>query len=155
MTVRTYRRRGTALVELAIVLPLLILFLLGTIEVGRVLDVQQILAQAASTGGHQASLGTQTNAQVQQAVLNYLKSAGIPTTNAIISVANLTRPGVDASQAVQLDNFEVTVALPAGDISWTGTSLLVGRSDPIVARSQWVSARGRVYPSDITVPPGY
>ena len=155
MMQRAQRRRGAAIVELALFLPFLFLLLFGTVEVGRVLDVQQVLTEAASTGGRQASLGTQTNAQVQQAVLNYLKSAGIPTKNVTVTISNLTRPSLDASQAVQLDNLKVSVTIPAGDITWTGTTLVIGNSTLIGVNSQWVSACGQVYPTGVTVPQGY
>jgi len=148
-------RRGVAAVECALLLPFLFLILFGTLEVGRVLDVHEILTQAASTGGRQASLGTQTNAQVQQSVLNYLSFAGIPTTHATVTVSDLTQPGVDVSQATQLDTLQVLVTLPAGDITWTGTTLVISNTSLIVGQSCWNSARGLVYPSNVTVPPGY
>ena len=152
---RRIRRRGAAIVELALFLPFLFLLIFGTVEVARVQDVHQILSAAASTGGRQASLGTQTNAQIQQAVLSYLRSAGIPTTHVTVTVSDLTASGLDASQAVQLDNLQVTVTIPAGDVSWTGTTLVISNSTRVVASAQWISARGQVYPTGVTVPPGY
>jgi len=147
--------RGTAIIEALLVLPLLLLVLWGTVEFGRFMDVQQILNQAAGTGARQASQGTQTNAQVQQTVLNYLHSANIPTTHAIVTVRDRTQPSLDVSQASQLDNLEVTVSVPAADITWTGTYLVMSPTSLVNARCEWVSARGQVYPTGITVPLGF
>jgi len=152
---RLHHRRGSAAVELALLLPFLILILFGTIEVGRVLDVQGILTQAAASGGRQASLGTQTNAQVRQTVLNYLTSAGIPTTNATVTVSDLTQPGLDATQATQLDKLQVTVTLPAGDITWTNTTLVISNTTLVKASCQYVCTCGLVYPTNVSAPPGY
>ena len=44
-------RRGTACVEFAVVLPMLLIFILGILEIGRYIDVYQILNAAANQGG--------------------------------------------------------------------------------------------------------
>src|SRR5262249_8726464 len=75
------RRRGAAAVELALVLPLIIILLTGIWEVGRMVEVQQILSNAAREGARQASTGQITNADVEQVVVQYLNVAGIPTAN--------------------------------------------------------------------------
>ena len=72
------RRRGTAAVEAAVLLPLALMLMLGTWEVGRMVEVSQILNNAAREGGRSASTGQNTNSQVQQTVLNYLTNAGLP-----------------------------------------------------------------------------
>jgi Flp pilus assembly protein TadG len=59
-------RRGIAAVELALLLPFLLMLLLGTWEVGRMLQIQQSLTNAAREGGRQASTGLLTNSQVEQ-----------------------------------------------------------------------------------------
>jgi ABC-2 type transport system ATP-binding protein len=47
---RTSARRGVAVVELAVLLPFLLVVLLGIWEVGRLIEVQQILNNAAREG---------------------------------------------------------------------------------------------------------
>ena len=44
------KERGAVAVEMAMILPLLLLILMGTIEFGRVLNVQVSLTQAAREG---------------------------------------------------------------------------------------------------------
>lgn len=50
------KERGAVAVEMAIVLPLLLLILLGIIEFGRVLNVQVSLTQAAREGARYAAI---------------------------------------------------------------------------------------------------
>src|SRR5262245_7394374 len=109
-------RRGVALVEFAIVLPLLILLLIGIWEVGRVIEVQQSVQNAAREGGRQASTGKRTASQVTQAVKDYLARAGYVTTNVTVTLANLTdATRSDPTTANQLDKFQVTVTMPFDD----------------------------------------
>src|SRR5947209_6013610 len=70
-------RRGTAAVELAVCLPFLMILLVGVWEVGRMVEVKQLMCNAVREGGRQAATGTQTTAQVKQYVVNYLNTNGI------------------------------------------------------------------------------
>src|SRR5262249_35393996 len=104
------RRRAAAAVELAILLPtVLVPLLLGIWEMGRIVEAQQILDNAAREGARQATTGKKTNSQVTQVVLQYLTNAGLATTdatntvNVTVTVNDLTNPGTDAAAANQLD----------------------------------------------------
>ena len=110
------RRKGVALVEFALVLPLLLILLIGIWEVARVIQVQQTVQNAAREGGRQASTGKRTATEVIQAVKNYITRAGYTSTNVTVTVTNLTsssRP--DPTQANQLDRFRVVVTMPFDD----------------------------------------
>lgn len=50
------KERGAVAVEMAIILPLLLLILIGTIEFGRVFNVQISLTQAAREGARHAAI---------------------------------------------------------------------------------------------------
>jgi len=52
------KRRGAATVEFAVTLPLFLLLLLGTIEFGRMIQVQQKLTTASAVGARYASSGS-------------------------------------------------------------------------------------------------
>src|SRR5207248_6690665 len=89
------RRRGTAAVELAVCLPLLLTLILGAWEVGRLVEVKQLLCNAVREGGRQAATGTQTTAQVQQYVVNYLNTNGISgVTTSMVTFQDLTHTAV-------------------------------------------------------------
>src|SRR5271165_7038637 len=99
---RTPRRRGAAAVELAFLMPsVLVPLMFGIWEVGRLIEVQQVVANAAREGGRAASTGQFTDSQVQQIVLNYLTAAGISTAGVTPQVSSAG--GEDVSQAKQLE----------------------------------------------------
>lgn len=152
-TVRASReRRATASVELAAVLPLILLLLFGVWEVGRLVEVQQIMTNAAREGGRQASTGRKTTAEVQQAVLDYLTRAGVPTTNAVVTIENLTDSSrSDPTQANQLDRFRVTVTLPFDDVKWIMLNQITSGSS-ITGVADWFSMRNVPLEVDPTVP---
>src|SRR5947209_17029419 len=71
------KRRGAAAVEFAIIAPLLVALVLGLIEFGRVLMVEQILTNAAREGCRTAVLEGSTSSDVNTTVSNYLTGSGI------------------------------------------------------------------------------
>jgi Flp pilus assembly protein TadG len=147
-------RRGAAAVELAMLSPLLVALLLGVWEVGRLIQVNQILSNAAREGGRQASTGLLSNSQVQTVVLQYLQRAGLPTANATVTVTNVTSSSRDATAAQQLDQFRVTVTVPVADIKWVALSLVTTSSSNLSATTVWYSLRDQDYPGTITPPSG-
>jgi Flp pilus assembly protein TadG len=154
----TTRRSGTATVELALVLPLLLGLLLGTWEVGRLLQVHQVLDNAAREGARQASTGQMTNAQVQLAVCQYIKDAGLPdytaTPSNVVTVTDVTSPGTDVSVATEQDQLNVSVTIPFSDVRWIALSLITTPGSTLNAQAVWYSAKDAVYPTSVTPPIG-
>lgn len=151
-------RRGAAAVELALTLPLIVAILAGMWEVGRVVEVQQILANAAREAGRQAATGQYTNAQVQQTALSYLKfglndTGGTQTANATVTVVNLNAPGTDVSAATTLDPIQVTVNVPFSDVRWIALSLVTTPSTVLSSQATWVSLKDVAYPTSTPQPP--
>jgi hypothetical protein len=118
------------------------------------LDVQIMLENAVGVGGRQASTGVCTNAQVQQDVINCLTLAGLPTKDVTVTVADLTTPGTDASQAAQMDTLQVTVTIPFRDVRWAATSFVTNNNTILSATSIYPSARVNPYPTNIQPPMG-
>jgi Flp pilus assembly protein TadG len=142
------RRRGVAAVELAFTLTMLVTMLLGVLEMGRVLEVQQVLGNAAREGGRQASTGLLTNAQVGQVVTSFLAQSdlNLNTARVQVTVTNLTNPGVDATQANQLDQLQVFVTIPYGDVALVNTNLMFSPSTLLKASANWPSQKDKPYP---------
>lgn len=105
------RRRGAAVVEFAVVAPLLFLLILGLIEFGRMLMVQQILTNGAREGCRKAVLPGITTADVDSAIDNYMAGATISGHSKSYNPSN---PGT----AVQGTVVEVTVSVPYNQVSW-------------------------------------
>ena len=147
-------RRGVATVEAAVILPIAILLLIGTWEVGRMIEVQEILNNAAREGARQAASGVMTAAQVQQVVSNYVQNAGLAATSATVTVADLTHSGVDPTLATQMDQLQVTVTIPFSAVRWSTTSLIATSATNLTAQANWFSARGLAYPTNVNPPPG-
>jgi Flp pilus assembly protein TadG len=123
---RSYRpnhRRGVVAVEAAITLPLLLILMLGTWEVGRMVQVDQTLNNAAREGARLAAGGyvnstPVTKAMVQQAVRDYMTSAGLPAaavSGATINLACQATPNwTDPWNALPLDRFQISLVIPPG-----------------------------------------
>ncbi len=131
-------RRGVAVVEFAFVVPLLLVLLLGLWEVGRLLQVKQILANAAREGGRQAANGQLTTAQVQQYVRNSIQRAGLNITGmADPVITNLTSSARnDPTTANQLDRYLIHVSIPTANFRWV---LFQYTASTLDAEATWVS----------------
>jgi Flp pilus assembly protein TadG len=151
---RFERRRGVAAVEFAAILPLMLTLLVGIWEVGRMVEIQQVLTNAAREGARQAATGQYTNAQVQTIVTQYLTVAGLPTTNVVVNVSDLTTPANDVSQAIYLDNIQVKVTIPYKDASWSLTSMFTSNATNLSSTVQWMTIVDKPYPSAPQPPVG-
>ena len=133
--------------------------LLGVWEVGRLIEINQILNNAAREGARQASTGKITNDEVKVVICNYLKNAGLPDytsqRDTIITIVNKTEPGVDVVSAIQLDKLEITVSIPFSDVRWTPLSLITTPSTKLNATATWFSLEDKVYPDTVTSPAGF
>jgi len=107
----TYRARGAAIVEFAVVLPLLLTILFGIIEYGWVFMVRQSLQTAAREGTRVAIL--QTSEEPYTAVLDRIAEVMAPT--------GLTTYEVSMTHASTADPVEsVQVVIPYNDVSLMG-----------------------------------
>src|SRR5438874_5226696 len=112
---RSFRRTGTAAVEFAIVLPLFTSILFGIWEIGRLVQVSQVLQNAAREAARQASTGTAGMGDIKTNVQSYIQGAEPRITNLTgfdVTFTDMTRSTVtDPTTATQLDRFRITVIL--------------------------------------------
>lgn len=78
------QQQGQSLVEFALLLPMLVVILFGTVEFGRLWMTMNVLTGAAREGARVAAVTAPNTAQVQTAVNNVLSGASI--TGATITV---------------------------------------------------------------------
>ncbi len=69
--------RGQALVEFAIIIPILLAVLLGIVEFARAWQIQQVVTNAAREGARMAVISTATDADVSAAITTYCQSANL------------------------------------------------------------------------------
>jgi Flp pilus assembly protein TadG len=107
------KRQGAAAVEFAVVAPLFFLLVIGMIEFGRAIMVQQVLTNAAREGARVGVLDstTPTHDQVVSTVTSYLSSAGVSGATVTMSPNEPTSAGYGALVTV-------TVQIAYSKVSW-------------------------------------
>jgi Flp pilus assembly protein TadG len=112
-------RRGAAVVEFAIVAPVLILLILGMIEYGRLVMCQQVLTNATREGARAAVLDGATTTSVTTVVSDFL-------TGSKISGATITVNPSPPSNAAFGAPVTVSVSIPFSQVSWLPTPMFLG-----------------------------
>lgn len=145
-------RRGTAAVEFAVASLFLVPLLIGVWEVGRLVEVQQLLANAAREGGRQASTGNVNTAGVQNIVASYLTRNGITCAASNVTVTNLTSSSrADPTTANQFDQFQVTVTIPFNSVRWVLLNQITSVTQ-LSCSSVWVSMKDVPITVNSTIP---
>jgi len=105
-------RRGAALVEFAVVMPVFLVFIVGMIEIGRAIMVQQLITNASREGARVAGYdSTSLTSTVTSAVNASLSNAKITSATTTVS----PDPPSGASDGQQVS---VTVSIPYSQVSW-------------------------------------
>jgi Flp pilus assembly protein TadG len=105
------KRRGAAAVELAVVSPLLVLFILGIIEMGQAISVRQALLDTARGACRLATLEGSTNEKVLAEISKAMAVAGISAFEPKISPTPL-------SSASKGQYVTVEISTDFSEISW-------------------------------------
>jgi Flp pilus assembly protein TadG len=116
--IRQTARRGVAVTEFAIVAPIFFLMVVGFIEFGRALMVQQVLVNAARVGARQASTTGATLSQVETAVEEYAEGVAVPGVHVAVSP--------DPGGAVAGTTITVTTSVDFDEVSWMASPWFLG-----------------------------
>ncbi len=122
---KRFARRGTAVVEAAVVAPLMILSMFGMMEVGYAFMVKQNVTLAAREGARAAALPGGTMTDVTTAVDQALQAANLTGYTMTTNLASLGPTDVDVW---------VEVSIPLNRATFTG-SMLGGGSYNITSRT--------------------
>jgi Flp pilus assembly protein TadG len=119
-----YRRArlGAAAIEFACVLPFLVLFLMGSVEVGRGVMVKHVLEEAARAGCRVAVFESSTAADVNSIVETAMNAANLGS-NYTVTIDPANPQGLVAFQPVT-----VSINMSFADVSWIPTTFLKGKS---------------------------
>jgi Flp pilus assembly protein TadG len=133
---RAGNRRGQALVEFALVMPILLLLILGLIDFARAWNVYQVITDAAREGARTAVIDDPTVSEdsVRTVIGNALQRASINTDDATIDIDGF-RSGrgmpttVRIEYEYQLGWIGALVAFAQGDDLLTLTTEIVMRNE--------------------------
>jgi Flp pilus assembly protein TadG len=117
-TTKKLRRCGAAATEFAIVAPVFFMMVIGFIEIGRALMVQQVLINASRVGARMASTTGSTTAGVQSAVQDYTTSVAVPS----VTVAVSPNPSSATAGTV----ITVTTSVGFDSVSWMSSPWFMG-----------------------------
>jgi Flp pilus assembly protein TadG len=115
---RRIRRRGAAVTEFALVAPIFFMMVIGFIEFGRALMVQEVLINASRVGARMASTTGSSTAAVQTAVTSYATSVAVPSVSVTVSP--------DPATAIAGTAITVTATVPFDKVSWMHTPWFLG-----------------------------
>jgi Flp pilus assembly protein TadG len=136
-------RRAAATVEFAVVIPVLLVFVLGIIEIGRLVMVAQVNTNAAREGARYAAQGSADSATVDTYVRTYLTSAGVSNaaagTNSAVTVTIEAQSGSNSSWVTVSDPstqtagtpIRVTVSANFNQQSWLPTRFFIGNNTQV------------------------
>ena len=117
-------RTGSAIVEVAVCFPVFMLILLGIIEFGRAMSINQMLNSAARIGCRAAVLDGSTNTSVSDLVKKQVADTlGCGQDNVTVAIA--AKSGVtgtalsNVSAATTGDLIEIDVLVPFSVVSWS------------------------------------
>ncbi|MBA3585270.1 MAG: pilus assembly protein [Gemmatimonadetes bacterium] len=86
---RTHSEAGQSLVELAMVLPILLVLLIGILEFGRAWNVRQVATHSAREGARLAILATSEEEDVRASIEANLRRAGLDPERGEITISGM------------------------------------------------------------------
>ena len=115
---RRRSRRGAAATEFAVVAPVFFLMVIGFLEFGRAMMVQQVLINASRVGARQAITTSGTTGEVQTVVQDYTAGVAVPGVSVVVSP--------DPAAADPGDAITVTTSVAFSDVSWMPAPWFLG-----------------------------
>ena len=140
MANRLKSERGAELIEMALILPLLLLILVGISDFGFLFSRYEVLTNAAREGARLAVLTGYNTADVQTRVCAYLATGGVPTTNCTTGTGN---PVIGVSNVTVTLPTPGTAPVPAKQVQLTYTHnfMFIGPIIGLVGGGTWNNAK--------------
>ncbi|MBA4032153.1 MAG: hypothetical protein C0478_14860 [Planctomyces sp.] len=114
-------RRGAAAVETALVLPIFVLLILGTIEFSRALSVSQLLTTATRDNCRRAIIDGTTTASVIEQTRKQVRETIGPTVDTFVVTVWVDRPAAQnlIEKARPGDIVTIKAAIPISHVQYT------------------------------------
>jgi Flp pilus assembly protein TadG len=125
-------RRGTVVLEIAFIAPVVVVVILGIVDIGRGVMVSSIVYNAANEGARIAILNGSTNADVTFAVQTSMNSAlGICASDVAIEISTSPAPGNpdpanNVANCHSGDLINVVVQVSQSRVAFLSTKYFVG-----------------------------
>ncbi len=128
------RYTGAVIVEMAVILPVLLVIIMGIIEFGRAMMVANLLTTAAREGAREAALPDRNNTEIIAVVVNRLTSSSIPISSNDVTV-EVNSVVTNASNAISGDTLTVTVTTTYGAVTWLPTSIFISPTNRLQGKA--------------------
>ena len=112
------KRRGIAMTEFVVVFPILFLAIIGIVELGRAVMVQQIVTNAAREGARRAVVPEATNDVVNTLVDNYLVQTSLGADTRTIEILGGDGQALDLSTANPKSVITLRVSVPYREVGF-------------------------------------
>ena len=117
-------RSGAAAVEFAIVAPIIVLFVMGSIEFGRAMFLQQVAISTARAACRDGIVASASNASVQSTLTSRLQGVGLTGGTSTILVNGQSDRDVNTASAGE--PIEITVTIPYSANTWLPSPFYLG-----------------------------
>jgi Flp pilus assembly protein TadG len=113
---RQQRQRGNAVLDMALVLPILLALAFGTVEFGYYFYVKHNVQAAAREGARAAIVPSAVAADVTTAVQNVMTAAGLGSSGYTTSITDVNGNAINVSTAAAGTAIKVTVQCTWGNV---------------------------------------
>jgi Flp pilus assembly protein TadG len=111
-----YRGRGSSVLDMALVLPILLALSFGTVEFGYYLFVKHNMQAAAREGARAAIVPSAVQSDVTTAVANVMSAAGLSASGYTTTVTDTSGNAINVSTATAGTAIKVTVQCTWGTV---------------------------------------
>jgi len=115
---RGQRKTAAALVEFAVVAPVMVLLIMAIFEFGRTFMVMELLTEGARVGCRKGIIEGTSSDQIKNVVTAYLTGVGISGESAGISINDAPINTADAANQPAYTEITVQVTVPVSSVSW-------------------------------------
>jgi len=106
-------RRGSSSVEVALLLPIFLVIMMGVMDFARLYWTQSVVRGAAYEGVRAAILAETTDTQVEKIILSELSIGGVTQVASVTVGAREPRQPVDVTVSVPFDFYAIDNLIPA------------------------------------------
>jgi Flp pilus assembly protein TadG len=160
------RRSAVAAVEFAFLLPVMMILLIGIWEIGRLIQVKQVLDNATREGARLAAQGLIINSEgdntqimvntgspnVEATIRNYLRENGVDTTDLKVTFEFVDgdKTKTQPYQATRGQRFRVSASIPFKNVRWSLLALV--NPETSVSAVEWPSLVDEPFTIDTAIP---